>query len=106
MNYELALLVLSAGDDFVLQLLRHIVEIVRIACYAHQQIAVVVRMLLGIEQRLGIHDVELYMVAAELEIGADEAGTFLYVFVALEKLWCKANVKQRSAALRLVEFAE
>ena len=103
--YRLSFIVLCAGDDLVLQLFCHIVEIVRITCYAYQQVAVVVRMFLGIEQCLGIHDIELYVVTSELEVCTYETGTFLHVLVALEQLRCETNIEQRTATLCLVEFA-
>ena len=104
--YGLSFIVLCAGDDFVLQLFCHIVEIVRIACYAHQQVAVVVRMFLSIEQCLGIHDIELYMVTSEFKVCAYEAGTFLHVLVLPEQLWREAYIEQCTSTLCLVEFAQ
>ena len=45
----LHLVVLGAGDDLVLQLFGHIVEVVAIASHANEQVAILVGMLLGIE---------------------------------------------------------
>ena len=52
-------IVLRSCDDFVLQLLRHVVEVVGVARHADEQVFVVIRLLLGIEQGLRIDDVEL-----------------------------------------------
>ena len=106
LHYALALIVFCAGNDFVLQLFRHIIEIVRITRHAHQQVTVIVRMLLGIQQRLCIHDVELYVVTAELEVSAYETGTFLHILITPKQLRCEAHIEQRTATLCLVEFAQ
>ena len=66
--------VLCSGYDFVLQLLGHVVEVVAVAGDADQQVTVFLGMLLGVVQGGGINDVELDMVTAELEVGADERG--------------------------------
>ena len=78
----LHLVVLGAGDDLVLQLFGHIVEIVAIASHANEQIAILVGMLLGIEEGSGVNDVELDVVSAELEVGADERSHLLEILVA------------------------
>lgn len=99
------LVVLCAGDDFVLQLLSHVVKVVAVASNTNEQVAVVLRMLLGIEERLGVNDVELDVMTAELEVGADERGELFQVFVATQQVRHEAHVEQRASRLRLVEFA-
>ena len=60
----LEVVVLCPCDNLILQLFGHIVEIIRVAGHAHQQITVVLRVFLGVEQRLGIYDIKLDMMTA------------------------------------------
>ena len=68
----LHLVVLGAGDNLVLQLLSHIVEVVAIASHANEQVAILLRMQLGIVKGGGVNDVELDVMTTELEVGTDE----------------------------------
>ena len=103
---NLVLVVLRSGDDFVLQLLCHVVKIVTIASHAHQQVTVFVGVLLGIVEGGRVDNVELDVVATEFEVGADELCQLLLVLVALQQCGHKAHVEQRATALRLVELAQ
>ena len=49
-----------------------VIEVIAVAGHADHQVAVLLRMLLSIAESGGVHDVELDVVAAEAEVGADE----------------------------------
>ena len=99
-------LVFRAGDNLVLQLLGHVVEVVAVAGNADEEVAVLVGVLLCVEEGGGVDNVELDVMAAELEVGADEVSEFAHVFLALQQVGHEADVEECAAALRLVEFAE
>ena len=63
-------------------------------------------MLLGIIERGRVHDIKLDMMAAELEVGAYQAGEFLLVLLSFQEAWHEAYVQQGTAALRLVQLAQ
>ena len=60
-------------------------QVVGIASHTHEQVFVVIGLLLGIEQGLCINDVELDMVSTHAEIGADEGHEFHEIFIALQE---------------------
>lgn len=47
--FYLKLSIFSSGDNLILELFRHIVEIVGVACHSDKQVFVFLRLLLGIE---------------------------------------------------------
>ena len=104
--YSSILFVLRSGDNLVLELLRHIVEIVAIASHTHQEVAIFIRMLLGIVEGSRVDNIELDMVSAKFEVGTDERGQFLLVFLTLQQGWNKTHVEQCTATLGLVELAQ
>ena len=97
-------IILSAGDNLVLKLLGHIVEVVGIAGHTNQQVAVFVRMLLGIVERRRIDDIELDVMATKLKICTYERGQLLLVFLTLQQGWYEADIQQRAATLRLIQL--
>lgn len=103
---KLYCVVFRSGNDFVLELFGHVVEVVAVTGNADKEVFVLVGMLLCIEKGLCVNDVELDVMTTELEICANHRRAFLDVVVTLEQLWCETHVEQRTAALRLVEFAE
>ena len=63
-------------------------------------------MLLSIAESGGVHDVELDVVAAEAEVGADELAELGEVLLFLEYLRYQALVEQGTAGKALVELAQ
>ena len=63
---------LRPRDDFVLQRLAQIAEVVAVACHAHDQIAVLFGVFLCGAERLHINHVKLDVMPVEFEVGADE----------------------------------
>jgi hypothetical protein len=64
--------VLRAADDLVLELQTAVQEIIAVTRHAHDQVAVLLRVLLGFPQRVGRHHVELDVVPGHLEIRPHE----------------------------------
>ena len=64
--------VLSTGDDLILQRAAQIAEGVGVPRHAHDQVAVLLGVLLRLAQRGRVHHVKLDVVAIEFEVGADE----------------------------------
>lgn len=60
--------ILGTSDNLVLELLCHIVEVVRVACYTNEEVLVVLWGVLGIEESLSIYDVELDVVTTHREV--------------------------------------
>ena len=63
---------LGTADDFVLQILAKVVEVVAVACHTDDEVAVVLRVFLCVAQSVGVYHVELDVVAVHTEVGADE----------------------------------
>ena len=61
-------------DDLVLQLFAEVVEMVAIAGDPDNQVLILVRMILCVDQRLPVDDVELDVVAVQAEIGTNQRG--------------------------------
>ena len=89
-----------------MQLGGHIVEVVGVAGDANEEVAVFIGVLLGIEERGRVDDIELDVVAAELEVGADEMTELAHILLATQQVRHETHVQERAAALRLVELAE
>ena len=56
-------------NHFLLHLGGQVHEIVAVACHPHDQVAVVLRLLLGLAQGRAVDDVELDVMPVQLEIG-------------------------------------
>ena len=63
----------GTGDNLVLLLLGEVVEVHRIARNANGELRILLRMLLRIEQRVAIEDVDVEMMTALLGIRIDHA---------------------------------
>lgn len=63
-------------------------------------------MLLGIEERIGVDDIELYVMATLCKVGTDEGNELAEVLLALHHLGYEAYVEERAARLSLVELAK
>ena len=68
-----------AGDDLVLQFLADAGEVGIVAGDAHQQVAVILRVLLGIAQDIGVDHVDLQGSTAVFDVTTQEALEFLLV---------------------------
>ena len=66
-----------AGDDLVLVFGRELTEVTAPTPYAHNQVAVLFRILLGSAQCFSILAVELQLLAALHEHGGADAGSFI-----------------------------
>ena len=62
-------------------------------------------MFLGIVERRRVDDIELDVMATELEIGTDERGQFLLVLLALQQGRHETHIQQRTTTLCLVQLA-
>ena len=68
----LHLVVFRPCDNLILQLFRHIIEIVGITSHTYQQIPVFIGMLLRIMKSRRIYDIKLNMMTAKLKVRPDE----------------------------------
>ena len=68
-------------------------------------VLILIGMLLGISQRFRIDDIELDMVATELEVSTNQTRQFPLVFLVSEQGRHHAHVEQCASTLGLVEFA-
>ena len=59
-------------EDLVLQILPEIDEVVAVAGHPHDQVSVVLRVLLSLPEGGGVHHVELDVVAVQAEVGSDQ----------------------------------
>ena len=90
---------LGARDDFFLQGVTEVAEVIAVAGDAHDQVAVFLGAGLGLAQGFGVHDIELDVVSVQAEIGADELAEFVEVLVGFDGI-AIANSK-KSAQLEL-----
>ena len=93
-------------DYLFLLVVVEVYEVVAVARDADEEAAVVVRVGLGVAQRRFVDDVELDVVSAELEVGADEVLDAFDSLFAGEDGGQEALVEQRSAGFDLVHLAE
>ena len=70
-------LVFCSGNNFFLQSRGKITEVIAVAGHAHNQVAVLLRVLPGGPQGVGINHVELDMMTIQLEVGAYQLGQFV-----------------------------
>ena len=62
---------LGAADDFVLELFGTVHKIIAVTGYSNNQIAIFLRVLLGLAQRLSCDHIELNMMTHQLEVRAN-----------------------------------
>ena len=62
----------GTGNQIILQILRQLHEIRTVACNPHNQVAVLLRLLLGRQQRLTIDDIELHMPQMQITPGTSQ----------------------------------
>ena len=75
-----------AVNDFHLVMLVKIDKIVAVAGNPHQKVPVIVRVLLGIFQRIGIDDIKLDVMPPEFEITSDKKGQLVQVLFVFQYL--------------------
>ena len=75
----------SSGDDFVLKVSTEVAEIVTVTGHPHDQPPITIGILLCGQQRCGIHDVELHMMAAHCEVAAHEVYEPIQPVIAFEQ---------------------
>lgn len=100
-----AFLRVSRYDLFLLVVVE-VYEVVAIARDADEETAIVVGVGLGVAQRRFVDDVELDVVSAEFEVGADEVLDAFDAFFAGEDGGQEALVEQRTAGFDLIHLAE
>ena len=72
---------LSVPCDYLFLLVSvEVYEVIAVACDPDKESAVVIRMFLSVTESIFVHNVELDMVSAEFEVGADEVLDSLYSF--------------------------
>jgi len=86
---------LCPGDDLVLQRLAQIAKIVAVARHAHDQIAVLLRVLLGSAQRGRVHHVELDVVAVQPEVAAHQVDQVVQPLLIAQQVRGEFLIEQR-----------
>jgi len=99
-------LVFGAADDFVLEGFADVVEVVAVACHADDQASILFGILLRFAQRLGVHHVELDVMAVHLEVCPHEAHHFINAGFVFEELRGEFLVQQRSACAEVIHLRD
>ena len=76
-SQALECLLFGAGNDFVLQVPAHIYEVIAVTGHPDDKVAMLLGILLGFTLRLGVNNVELNMMAVELEVRSNQVGKFV-----------------------------
>ena len=97
-------LVLCPGDDLILQHFAEIAEIVAVAGHAHDEVPILLRVLLRSAQRGSAHNIELDVVAVQLEIGADQLNELVQASVVGEQLRREFLVEQGAASADVIHL--
>ena len=95
---------LGAGDDLVLEGLAEVAEVVAVAGDADDQVTVLFGMGLRLAQRLRIDDIELDMMAVELEVGADELNEHIEAGIVFQQLGRELLVEQSAAGAGVIQL--
>lgn len=72
----------GTGNQIILQILGQLHKIRAVACNPHNQIAVLLRLLLCRQQRLTIDDIELHMPQVQITSGTNEGNQLVRPFPA------------------------
>ncbi len=99
-------LLFRSADDLFLVVTVKIDEVIAVTGHPDQQVAVFVGVFLGGAQGLGIDDIELDVMAAEGEIGADKAAQLVKIPIGGEYAGEKALIEQCAPRLQLIHLAE
>ena len=89
---SLHLLVLGTGNEVVLQILGEFREVGAVACNADNEAAVLLGILLGVDEGLSVDDVELHVPQPQIHKGADEADELACAFLAGKAAGGELNV--------------
>ena len=78
---------LSPSDNLILKIFTQVIEIVAVPGYPYNKVPVKLRVLLGIFQGVGTHNIELNVVAIQTEIAADQSRKVVIAFLIFKKRW-------------------
>ena len=95
---------LGSGDDFLLQRLAEVAEIIAVPGNADNQIAVFFRMLLGRAKGGRIRHVELNVMPVQFKICAHQLNQPVQICIGLQKLGREFLVKQRSTGSDMIHL--
>ncbi len=95
---------LRPRDDLILQSLAQIAEIIAVAGHAHDQVAVLLGVLLRLAQGVGFDHVELDVMAVHLEIRTHQMGHLLDALLVRQKLGGELLVEQGAAGAQVVDL--
>src|SRR5208282_2941665 len=87
----------GTGDDFVLKGLGQVAEVIAVARNPDDQIAMLLRMQLCFTKSGRVHNVELDVMAAELEIGAHQMSEVIDAILALHDRGGEFLIEQGAA---------
>ena len=94
----------GAGDDLILQGFAQVAEVIGVASYAHNQVAVLSRVLPGVLQGGRIYHVELDMVPVQLEVCPHQLDQVHQPGVILQQLRGQLLVEQRAPGTDVIHF--
>ena len=95
---------LRPSDYFILKVFPQVIEIIAVACDAHDQVTVELRMLLGLTERFGIYHIELYVMPVEAEVAPYERRQLLITSFVLEELRGEFLVQKCPASPEMVNL--
>ena len=95
---------LGSFDNLILQRLAQITEMIAVSGHAHDQVFVVFRVFLGLDQGFFIYDVELNVVSVHVEVGTHQIRHLIQPFLACDYAWGELLVQQRSACLEMIHL--
>jgi len=90
-------------DNFILEILTQVIEVIAVSCHPDDQIAVQFRMFLGFTQCFGINYVELYMVTIEAEITPYQSRKVPVTVFIFKKLRREFLVQQSASCTKMID---
>ncbi len=97
---------LGTSDDFILECLAQITEVITIPGHTDDQAAILLRVLLRGTQSSRVHHVELDVMSVELEIGPHQLDQFIQTFIVGKDLRRELLIEQRAASTGMIHLRD
>ena len=91
-------------DDLILQRLAQIAEMIAVSGDPDDQICMLLRVQLRIDQCLSVDHIELNVVPVHIEICPDQIGHLFQPFLSFKDIWSKLLIQQRPAGLQMIHL--
>ena len=92
-------MLLRSLNNLILKRLIQISEVIAVSGYADDKVLVLLRILLSVQKKLAVHNVELYVMAVHVEVGADVVSQVVEAFLTLLYVRGELLVEKRAAGL-------